>query len=332
MNISTACNKAQKWLPPITEQDKIIINNILLGTDNTFGIHLLRQYIKLLKPYTELLNINKPREADCLASGLIFFYGCLIYIMHFSHWGNHIEDIFLYNLLYILVDHYIDDMTIDAKSKTLAISQMSHLIINPLAHETMPLIDPVLKTIAIIYHRLLTRCPQIQEPLIKLFYAEIEGFTIQNTPSLPRQVYYDICLKKGGYTMQALQNIINNTDPCITQAAFHIGTIMQLIDDCLDVLSDKNNGIHTIATHDLEKFGTLDNLWLDIIQRILSIDRKFTIFIILYTFFAVYIPDRHPENYSHKLRSRTNSMNLFDRCDASVLLVNIIIHELSIID
>src|SRR5436853_7269883 len=90
MNISTACNKAQKWLPPITEQDKIIINNILLGTDNTFAIHLLRQYIKLLKPYTESLNINKLREADCLVSGLIFFYALLIYNMHLSNSAIHI--------------------------------------------------------------------------------------------------------------------------------------------------------------------------------------------------------------------------------------------------
>jgi hypothetical protein len=82
---------------------------------------------------------------------------------------------------------------------------------------------------------------------------------------------------------------------------------MQLIDDSLDVYADKGNGIHTLATYDLETKGTLNELWIDIINRI----GRFTIFIILYTIFAVYIPDRLPQNYTNDLRSHTNSMNLF---------------------
>lgn len=106
---------------------------------------------------------------------------------------------------------------------------------------------------------------------------------------------------------------------------------MQLIDDSVDVIADQRNGIHTIATHELKTTGTLDNLWIDIINRINSIDSRFTIFIILYTIFAVYIPDRLPETYTAELRSYTNPMNLFDYsygCDGSSLLVDAIMSEL----
>lgn len=330
-----AFNVAQNWLPPITEEDKITVMNTLTGKETAFGTPLLRKYIELLRPYTEVLGItgknNKPHEADCVASGIVFFYGCLFYIMHFPEWGNHIEDIFLYNLLYILVDHYIDDIKVNPNVKKTAISQMYMLIIYPLAHISVTLVDPVLKTIAIIYHKLITRCPPVKDAIIKLFNAEIEGLEIQKNNSLHRDKYYNIAILKGGYTMQVLQHIVGNQDPTIVQASFQLGGIMQLIDDLIDILSDKCNGINTIATYDLEHEGTLDNLWIDIMARIDAIDKRFTIFKILYTIFAVYVPDRFPQNYSHELRTFTNRINLFD-FNGSSLLVDAIMKELIVME
>lgn len=110
---------------------------------------------------------------------------------------------------------------------------------------------------------------------------------------------------------------------------------MQLIDDSVNVMADKGNGIHTIATYDLEHKGILDELWLDIIHRINNIDPRFTIFSILYTILAVYIPDRLRNCYSHELRNGTNPINLFDYnygCDGSNMLINAITDELSAIE
>jgi hypothetical protein len=335
LTLSEACNLAKKWLPPITEEDKITVMNALTGTETTFGMPLLRKYIELLRPYTEILGLtgknNKPREADCVASGIVFFYGCLFYIMHFPGWGKHIEDIFLYNLLYILVDHYIDDIKVDPNMKDIAISQMFILIIDPLAYLNIPLIDPVLKTIAMTYHRLITRCPSTKDPIIKLFKAEIEGLTIQHDSSLIREKYYDIALRKGGYTMQVLQYIVGNTDPTIAEASFHIGTIMQLIDDLIDSAADEANDINTIATYIFKNEQILDELWIDIMKRIDNIDSRFTIFKILYTIFAVYIPDRLSDRFSKELTLLTNPINLFD-CNGSNLLVEAIMNELIAIE
>lgn len=326
---------ARKWLPPITTEDKNIVFDILTGTEATIGVPLLKIYLEMLRPYAKILGIigdgNKPREVDCVASGIVFFYGCLFYIMHFPNWGSHIRDIFLYNLLYILVDHYIDDIQIDSDLKNQAIIQMYILIEDPLSYKTIPLIDPVLKTIAIIYNELITRCPDTKDSIITLFKAEIEGLSIQKKNSLERDKYYDISLRKGGHTMQVLQHIVGNTDSTINDASFHMGTIMQLIDDSLDMHTDKKNGINTIATHDLTKYGNLDDLWIDIMTRIKCIDDRFTVFKILYTIFAVYIPDRSPTHYTKELRSCTTPINLFN-FNGSVLLVEALMSELTTIE
>lgn len=320
---------ALTWLPPITHEDRTTIMNVITGTERTIGAPLLRKYIELLRPYTEVLGIsdNHPHEADCLASGIVFFYGCLFYIMHFPNWGHHIEDIFLYNLLYILVDHYIDDVHIQEEFKDSTIAQMFILINDPLEYQNLQLVDPILKTIAMVYHRLITRCPLTKPIIIKLFQAEIKGLAIQKSSSLSRDTYYQIALEKGGYTMQVLQRIVNNTDPSLDLAAYQLGEIIQELDDVLDVLSDKTNGLYTIATYDLNNKGNLDDLWIDIMKRIDMIDPRFTIFKMLHSFFAVYIPARYPQNFSEKLRTLTSPLNLFD-CNISSMLVEVIMIEL----
>jgi hypothetical protein len=205
------------------------------------------------------------------------------------------------------------------------------LTVDPMAYKNMPLIDPVLKTIALTYHKLITRCPATKPLIIKLFQTEIEGLSIQKNSSLDRKLYYDIALRKGGYTMVVLQKIIGDNDPTITEASYHIGTIMQLIDDMIDSTSDKRNGIHTIATYDFDVKTTIDELLLDTLVRVDTIHPKFTIFKILYTVFCVYIPDRLPEKFSSTLRFSTNKLNLFD-CDGSNLLVQAIMSELTLIE
>lgn len=331
-SLHAACSLARKWLPPIEPQDKVTVMDVLTGTESTIGAPLLRKYIELLRPYTQVLGIedNKPHEADCVASGIIFFYSCLFYIMHFPDWGTHIEDIFLYSLLYILVDHYIDDIRIKPEFKDKSIAQMSILILDPLAYKTIPLIDPVLTTIACVYYRLITRCPDTKGAIITLFRAEIEGLSIQKTESLPREQYYDIALRKGGYTVQVLQKIVGNSDPSLDEAAYHMGEIIQELDDMLDVLADQRNGIHTITTHDLKIKGHLDDIWIDVMMKIEAIDPRFTIFKVLYTFFAVYIPARYPSHFSEELSALASSLNLFD-CNVASMLVETIMSELTAI-
>ena len=308
--VDEACEMARKWLPPITEHDKMALMECLNGTEKTCMSPFLQKYVEFLLPYIEILGIspenNNPRELDCVASGFLFFYACFVYIMHFPNSGEHIEDAFLYTVLYMLVDNYIDDIRVDAGVKQVAIDQMFILIKDPLAHERLPLVDPVLKTIAIVYHKLTTRCPKTRYPMMQIFKAEIDGEVIQKRGDCTRKQYYDMGLLKGGYSVAVLQHIVGDTDESISTASFQLGEITQLMDDMNDVIADRDKGIHTIATYDLENYGNLDMLWVDTVNRINNIDPRFTIFKTVYMMYSVYITDRIPEVYTSELRSKTN--------------------------
>lgn len=325
-NIETTIKIVRRWLPNIDHDDKVKLNNILTGTEITSGTLLLRKYISLLKPYSKILRIDhNPREEDCIASGAVFFYGCLCYIMHFNNSGSHIEDILYYNILYILVDHYIDDIKVSSIVKHHAIDQMFMLLHDPMCYKKLNLSDPSFELIAITYHKLISRCPAAKRSIIKLFQSEIDGLSIQNKSNHTRNVYYDIALRKGGETMEVLRSIVDNDD--LSQATYHLGTIVQLLDDMLDVNSDMKNNINTIATYDLINKGNLDELWTDTIYRINDIDPKFIIFKILFMFFAVYIPYRNENAFTSELVSVVKPMNLFE-LDASKLLVESAVTEL----
>jgi hypothetical protein len=66
-------------------------------------------------------------------------------------------------------------------------------------------------------------------------------------------------------------------------------------------------------------------------RRIFAIHPRFTLFIMVYNVFAIYVPDREGQAFSQELKSRSNPLNLFDYnygCDGSTLLVNAIMSEL----
>ena len=330
-NMDLRLTTLKKWLLPITTENIHTITNIVVdrntSTQNSFK-SFLTIYIELIAPYAKLLDLyDNPLEKDCLASGIVFFYGCIIYIIHFPNWWTYIEDIVLYNILYMTVDHYIDNNTLDKATKEITIQQMYILVQDPTKIDSMEVADPILKLIATTYQKLVTRCPNAKESIIKLFFAEIEGCDIQKQTSLDRDIYYNIALKKGGYTIQVLNEIVNNKDDSINKSSYHIGTIMQLIDDLLDVSIDRQNDIYTITTFDQDHCSDLDKLFLDVTDRIDKIDNRFTIFKILYAMFLVYVPTRSPNNYSKEILTFATSYNLFN-FDASTLLVSAIKRQL----
>lgn len=297
----------RRWSIPVSEQDKITMANIIQGTDNTIGVPLVKFYFQLIKPFLPKIN----RYVEYISSGLFFFYICVIYCMHFPNWGDYIQDILLYDLLYLLVDHYIDDNKISHRDKDIAISQMFLLIKDPWIYKNLCLKDPILEVIVEIYIELLTRRPNIIDSVVLLFQEEIKGFYIQKDLKLTREDYYQVAVNKGGYTVQILQNIIGNEDFEVSCDCFNIGAILQLVDDCLDVISDKEDGIYTIASYDLLKDGNLNRLWIEIVSRIHVISNRFTVFKILYTLLAVYLPDRLKDLYTKEIRDYTSNFNLF---------------------
>jgi hypothetical protein len=327
----------RKWVPLVTEQDKVAVVKILTGTEDTLGNLTISYYLKLLLPYFETIMqrelLHELSQTDRLASGYVFFYGCLLYACHFPNPAIHIPQLIRFNLLYILLDHYVDNCTPEELRRSLP--QMYILLKDP--HVPVDYHHPFLKYIAVIYQDLICISPHAKASLLTLFEAEIKGCQIQSSSRHDRRAYYDIALRKGGNTIQVLPYIVDpiasSTGICspeINAAAYLIGGIIQLIDDSIDVYIDMENNIHTIATHELAITGNLDTLWYEIIRLLETLSPQFNIFRVVYSIFAAYIPDRVPV-YSEDLRALTTKHNMFDYrkgCDGSQLLARYIRYEI----
>lgn len=337
MDINNAKDILSRWLPQLTKEEKDRINQYFnMINEGKYFRSLITNYLRLIFSYSNPL-INKIIDGDpeYLVSGIMFFYWKIVFICIFPNWGNHIENIILYNILYLLVDNYIDDCKhLDIRSKELALYQMEILVNDPHKYLTMNFVDPILPYIAQIYIKLLDNCPTCREYMIKLYNLEIKGYIIQKSNVHDEETYYNIALEKGGFTMVVLASIIQyisdqQFDELIAKS-YHIGTIMQLIDDCLDAHDDKQNGINTIATYHLDKYGNLDKLWYDIVDKIYNIDPAFNIFKIIYSVFATYIPIRFPHHFDPNIVETIYDVNIFE-FNASCLLSSYINIEKSLL-
>ncbi len=334
-NIDCNIDQLKKWLPPSPPFLKKLMSHILNDKEPSIGTFVLRKYIQFIKSYLPTICDTHDQNvaAKNISSGLGFFCGSMVYILHFENSFEHIEDICLYNILYILVDNYIDDAQLDRVERKKGIQLMYSLLEDPF--QNLESHHSFFNIIAKVYRQMITRCPQVKNKMYKLFQTEIDGLKIQDNGDLTRDEYYNIAIKKGIYTIDVLRKITGSTCKKIKEASRNLGVITQLLDDSLDVFDDQRNGIHTIATYEKKNHATLDALWMDIAKRINDIPPNFNVFKLIYGAFAVYLPDRQSEIYSKNIRNMTTSHNLFDYkcgCDAENLLITTIIDELNIED
>lgn len=310
----------RSWVPLVPHDnatDKIHMG--LLDQQHTkFGEQFIVEYLRLIWPYLDILGYKDKtyREADAPASGVVFFYGCLMYIVHFHNWGDYLSDILSYNLMYQIVDHYLDDDTITPHQRASDLTAMMKMLDYPDADYSYCTTD--LQTLAKVYHQLIRRRPQCQSAVKSLFTIEVQSTKIQSSNARSRDEYYQLALTKGARTMQVLGAIMNISNPEQHAAVEGIGHIMQLIDDCMDVLADREKGINTTATYDLANNGNLDKLWRDIVVKIGQLPSSVNIFKIIYSIFAVYLPDRL-RVFSEELQQCTHPYN-WCRFDGSGLL------------
>jgi hypothetical protein len=305
-------NNIKKWVIPfeITENEKkffyelymkIIVNNNKL--DNFF---LMNNYVENLLPHLDVLRISKfennLRDKTSLSSGFIFLFYMIIY-KSINYNNDDKQSIYDYVILYILMDKYIDDITIDNSKKTEVIKQMAILIYDPYQYKNMKLIDPILKNMAITYIKLIKKYPNIKKSFINLFNIQIKGHIKQKSNTLSREEYYDLSVNKGIYTNSILCDIFEIKDEHEKLINNELGVIAQLIDECDDVEEDINSNIYTIATYDLDNIGYLDNIIIDIMERIDKINNKYLIYKILATYLLIYIISKTPKFFSKKLGS-----------------------------
>lgn len=305
-----------KWMIAYTEEQKNMIATKFKNPNYDILIAMYRPYIDFIRPYVHIFKFDSAtynkQQKDNIYSGLSFFYLGLLFAVHFDKWGKHVKDIFLYNILFLTVDHYIDDETIDIQEKRKSIAMMYIMVKNPGMYVNLNLNNEVLYLIGKTHEELINNCPSTKESLIKLFEIEIETLSIQNKYTLQEKEYYDLAVRKGEATMLVFLDIMENHEEKNIKITKQLGAIWQFFDDLSDFEEDIEDNIYTIANYHLEHEGNLDKLWLDQISRIIRIDPSFNSFIIINLIVAIYILGRRQKYFSQDLVNSVRKYNLFD--------------------
>jgi hypothetical protein len=327
--IDEAYEFLKKWIPELTSEEKckisdnLDLNKIPDKLKACFKVYLPYEmyFLKYMKPYIHLLTLKKhspvennfqgseyydPYSENPVISSYVAFMISLIYIMHFPNWKQYLEAISCYSLIYILVDNYIDDIDINHINKGEFISQIYKLMDNPGA--TGDVIDQRLIHCGDLYNKIITKYPRSKTGFLKSFKREIKGMKLQSKNKSSRKKYYNNCIKKGGYFSCILHYIVSGSKYSDT---FDIGSLIQLMDDCTDVINDMKNGHYSIGTYEYIKNGNLDNLWIDMVNRIQLLDSKYTIIKFLFSLTSVWMVATMPYYYSDYLKEKLKSISPF---------------------
>jgi hypothetical protein len=170
---------------------------------------LAKWYGIKLRPYREYMENIHLLEPDGISSGLVFYFISVLYLTKTK--DKHYA--FLFSLLYMLVDHTIDNGTKE--------DDMKRLIKNGNTD------DPLLKDIYTIFVEMIKMVPSNIQSLYACFKAETDHDS---------DVLYQ-SLNKGA-------SILN----VVTDEKEKVGSAIQLVDDLLDYNADREKGRPTYIT------------------------------------------------------------------------------------
>jgi len=265
----------RKWIPNFTLKERCTIMQCLLQ----FSV------VKFTSTFTQYINkFNRPEywDPNILMGGLCCFYaGFLILLLshEIKDINQSLDSLFAFTSLYMLIDHYLDNETINHDEKKLLISIIYQIFENPdkinLYIQSSPnphgIIVAILKNIQTILNGQTNSIYYLK----KLFDLEVHSTYIQRNPNNSRETYLKLSEEKGGATVQAIEAILNLP---VSKEGYELGACIQLVDDIYDTHLDLKQNITTIATYDYQKNGNLDSLLLEVIQRIDGLSGKFNLF------------------------------------------------------
>lgn len=260
----------ERWLPSTHFFDQVMTSIDLSKVmkdmmDREPMKELVSIYIDALQSVSSCQAINFDIPDDALASGVVFFYSCLLYVSNFERWQEYIRDVASFVMLYVLVDHYLDEFVDTQDNKSSLVFQMGILVFQPeLIIQNQ---SPFLREITHIYSSLIQRCPQVRSPMIDLFMIETKSWRSQRDVYSKKEDLFRLAKEKGGRTVVVLQKLMNQHDDETLRSTMIVGGVCQLIDDCLDVHLDRKNKIVTVATQS----DKLDELWIETVEMLKEI-------------------------------------------------------------
>ncbi len=237
--------KIHKWIPSKLDEktnDKIIsaFYTFLLGINFSPLVNNFNDRIK---------EINYDFVDGAKESGALCFFGSIIMsLLQLGHINN-IDNLFTFASCYILIDHYLDDNTINIEKKINIITQIKKFI-NSKGVSSDTIDSPILQAVASKYIEMITKLPESEPYLRNLFKIEVETMLLQRRDDLSRNQYLKICESKGGLSCKAIQSLLQLE---ITTAEYDLGACIQLVDDIMDIDDAIKLEINTITTYHQKK-------------------------------------------------------------------------------
>jgi hypothetical protein len=214
-------------------------------------------------------------------SGSICFFGGIFTSLQNYGYIREIEGLFTFAACYMLIDHFLDNNEISSIEKNQTMREIYNFIHEEdLKKENKGNIkgkNKIINAVADRYLDLIKRVPECKKHIIQLFDSELKGVEIQKNKNLKREDYQKIAHEKGGWTSACIASIIGLS---VEGDNFNLGSIIQLVDDLIDIKDDTNLEIYTLVRYDYDR-GYLDNYIFETIEKINEISPLYNFFRII---------------------------------------------------
>lgn len=253
-----------------------------------------------------------------VSGGVCFFGGVFTSLLNFGH-VSEIEDLFTFVLGYMLIDHFLDDVNISESEKEENIKDIKNFLFFGIISK-----NGLIDSISYRYTDLINRKPFCKPYFLKLFSVELETFNLQSCSNknhiYNREIYDNIAKEKGGWTSLCIASIIGLLEGKCTMD-FHIshyknnphfilGSIIQYVDDLLDLKDDMDNNIYTLARYDIENTNW-DNYIHKLCEDINNLDSTYNFFKIILLNGIILAVHDNPNSVSSELHSLLENYDLF---------------------
>ena len=168
------------------------------------------------------------------------------------------------NKLFFIITFLYDDIM---DEKILTEDELNQLLLNPLKN-THDLFEA--KALVDLHLQLLNRTKQPEKynsTLLAIHKAQKDSL-IQFDNQVTQHELLDIVIRKGGYSFLMCSLFIdlpisNEMDNCW----YHIGSMLQFIDDMYDIYNDIEEGIYTYANTS-QNYATIENTFIDFVHKL----------------------------------------------------------------
>lgn len=269
---------------------------------------ILNGWITYYRDSLKSLLPEKKFNIDICMGGLYFFFASIYFTTVETEKlldQNQVSTLFDLTSLYILLDYYIDDKGVNSTEKSKSIKRFSRLLLTVIEmvniqkdtelHKGLTLNPDKLlesigddnnntdivcmlknKVISLLkglysFHNSYEKLSTCINRLYKIYLLEIDSMKVQSKSDLTDDIYLNICLDKGGYTLECIYSVLGIEIK--DRTVYDLGALCQIIDDVFDIDKDIDSGITTYAT----KKGLLDEIFYDFVKRVDALPHNFNI-------------------------------------------------------